>query len=160
MTGPQPTPPPGWYADPTGSVRWWNGSEWTDVSRAPVQPEREGNPMAVIGLVLGVVGIALSAIAIGFIFGWAFGLAAVVLGAIARSKAQRGAPRKRMATWAIIVGVLSVGSGILGYMTIDRAVRDFNNSLDNTQQQIDATQECIDRATTAEEINACTDEGY
>ncbi len=31
----QPTPPPGWYADPDGTpgmVRWWSGSTWSDVA--------------------------------------------------------------------------------------------------------------------------------
>ncbi len=31
----QPTPPPGWYADPDGApgmVRWWSGSDWSDVA--------------------------------------------------------------------------------------------------------------------------------
>ncbi|MGY2129124.1 DUF2510 domain-containing protein [Blastococcus sp. SYSU DS0617] len=31
----QPTPPPGWYADPDGTpgmVRWWSGSAWSDVA--------------------------------------------------------------------------------------------------------------------------------
>jgi hypothetical protein len=36
MTGPgQPTPAPGWYPDPDGGaglVRWWNGSDWSDVT--------------------------------------------------------------------------------------------------------------------------------
>ncbi len=36
MTSPgQPTPPPGWYADPDGTpgmVRWWSGSVWSDVA--------------------------------------------------------------------------------------------------------------------------------
>ncbi|MCZ2829661.1 DUF2510 domain-containing protein [Modestobacter sp. VKM Ac-2986] len=36
MTGPgQPSPPPGWYPDPDGGaglVRWWSGSDWSDVT--------------------------------------------------------------------------------------------------------------------------------
>ncbi|RBY91825.1 DUF2510 domain-containing protein [Blastococcus sp. TBT05-19] len=34
MTGAGQTPPPGWYADPSGApgmVRWWDGSAWSDV---------------------------------------------------------------------------------------------------------------------------------
>ena len=34
MTAPSP-PPPGWYADPDGApgtVRWWSGSSWSDVT--------------------------------------------------------------------------------------------------------------------------------
>lgn len=26
-------PPPGWYNDPSGAVRWWNGEQWTEQTR-------------------------------------------------------------------------------------------------------------------------------
>jgi hypothetical protein len=35
-TGQQPLgPPPGWYPDPTGGVRWWDGTQWTDAMPPP-----------------------------------------------------------------------------------------------------------------------------
>jgi Protein of unknown function (DUF2510) len=32
----QPPPPPGWYPDPPGGQRYWDGSQWTD-QRAPMR---------------------------------------------------------------------------------------------------------------------------
>ncbi|MGX1806284.1 DUF2510 domain-containing protein [Nocardia sp. NPDC055321] len=39
MTPPPQTfgPPPGWYCDPTGAVRWFDGRQWTDIVRPPGQ---------------------------------------------------------------------------------------------------------------------------
>ncbi len=32
-------PPPGWYPEPaTGSLRWWDGTMWTDARHAPPSP--------------------------------------------------------------------------------------------------------------------------
>lgn len=33
-------PPPGWYPDPTGGsrLRWWEGTDWSDLYRAPPSP--------------------------------------------------------------------------------------------------------------------------
>ena len=33
-------PPPGWYPDPTGGsrLRWWAGTDWSDLYRAPPSP--------------------------------------------------------------------------------------------------------------------------
>jgi hypothetical protein len=32
---PPPAAPPGWYPDPAGLVRWWDGTQWTPVTQAP-----------------------------------------------------------------------------------------------------------------------------
>ncbi|GAB3410778.1 hypothetical protein GCM10027515_31530 [Schumannella luteola] len=77
---------PGWYADPerAGTQRWWNGAAWSDARRgmsgapsrsvdapqsawAPDAGSAErssGNPPAMIGLILGVFGLALLPFAI------------------------------------------------------------------------------------------------
>jgi hypothetical protein len=34
--GQQPLgPPPGWYPDPAGGVRWWDGTQWTTATPPP-----------------------------------------------------------------------------------------------------------------------------
>ena len=36
--GAMPLPPPGWYPDATGAVRWWDGVRWTEHQQAPPPP--------------------------------------------------------------------------------------------------------------------------
>ena len=39
LAGRQPLPPPGWYPEPgTGVMRWWDGTQWTEVRHAPPPP--------------------------------------------------------------------------------------------------------------------------
>jgi H+/Cl- antiporter ClcA len=33
-----PPPPPGWYPEPSGALRWWDGSRWSDVQHVPPPP--------------------------------------------------------------------------------------------------------------------------
>lgn len=34
-----PTAPPGWYGDPQGVTRWWDGTQWTATTRLPADAE-------------------------------------------------------------------------------------------------------------------------
>jgi hypothetical protein len=38
-----PTPAPGWYPDPTGVERWWDGTQWTPSTRQP-SPDSDASP--------------------------------------------------------------------------------------------------------------------
>jgi len=88
----QPTPPPGWYADPDGTpgmVRWWSGSAWSDVAtpagpgvavqhspvlapqrpaapeQAPWTPRSDPDPVAprrAAWIVAGVIGVVLAVV--------------------------------------------------------------------------------------------------
>lgn len=35
----RPAPAPGWYPDPTGQWRWWDGARWTERVAAPLPPD-------------------------------------------------------------------------------------------------------------------------
>jgi uncharacterized Tic20 family protein len=50
--------PPGWYADPNGQMRWWDGQQWGQVA-APTAPaaassSMDPKSMAVLAEVLGI----------------------------------------------------------------------------------------------------------
>ncbi|MHB8244232.1 MAG: DUF2510 domain-containing protein [Acidimicrobiales bacterium] len=42
--GMMPLPPPGWYPDPTGTTRWWDGARWTESAVGP--PPSTGWPQS------------------------------------------------------------------------------------------------------------------
>jgi Protein of unknown function (DUF2510) len=46
MTNISPTPPAGWYADPSGSPaqRWWDGAKWTEHLQAVPVPQPVAQP--------------------------------------------------------------------------------------------------------------------
>jgi MFS family permease len=129
-------PPAGWYPDPDNpdaARRYWDGRRWTD-SRAPVEAEAgPRNGMAVTAFVLGLVGVTLGAViaVLFFPIPLGLGLAAFVLGWIARRRATRdpAAGRKGMATWGVVLGLLSVGIGIIGAVAVNSAVNDLDKAL-------------------------------
>jgi uncharacterized Tic20 family protein len=45
--GPHLAPPPGWYADPTGTPRWWDGWQWGPAASQRSE-EAEGKTVALI----------------------------------------------------------------------------------------------------------------
>ena len=134
-------PPPnrkaGWYPDPenpSAARRYWDGEQWSE-SRAPVEAEASGprNGMAVTAFVLGLVGAVLGLIiaVIAYPIPLALGIAAVPLGLIARRRAKKnpGVGRKGLATWAVVLGLLSVTWGIIGAVAFNNAVNDLDKSL-------------------------------
>ncbi len=50
MSAPPHSPPPGWYTDPTGYLRWWDGSTWGPYAPAP-PPRTEEDAGKVLALV-------------------------------------------------------------------------------------------------------------
>lgn len=119
--------------------------------------KQSGNGFAVTALVLGLAGICLAGIAIGFMFGWLFGILAVTFGLIGRRKAKRDpqAGRKTMATWGVVLGILAFACGCWGYATVSNAFDDVEKSLNETSQSLDAQSRCIERAADADEMMDC-----
>ena len=68
MNSQGPTPP-GWYTDPNGDRRWWNGDGWTEATEPPPAPEsppgharrRRGVPVlvAMVGAVVVVAALVV-----------------------------------------------------------------------------------------------------
>lgn len=149
-----PSVPAGWYTDPHGSSsqRYWDGSTWTSEVRSPnpsadqvIYVEKAGNGLAVAALVTGIVGLVLALIPLLFFVGWGLGITAFVLGLVARSKAKKpGIGRKTMATWGVVLGLLSFGMGSVGYSVIAGAADELNQ-----------TANCLDQADTLAQIDRC-----
>jgi hypothetical protein len=89
--------------------------------------------MAVTAFVLGLVGAAIGLIIaiIAYPIPLMLGLAAVPLGIIARWRAKKNPSvgRKGLATWAVVLGLLSVTWGIIGAVAFNDAVNDLDKSL-------------------------------
>ena len=60
---------PGWYPQPDGSQRWWDGYQWTDYATVTTQPPKRKLgwiiALSICGGLLIVVGIGASVIAAG-----------------------------------------------------------------------------------------------
>jgi hypothetical protein len=60
---------PGWYPDPTapGTLRWWDGSQWSVHRSAMPQPYfvRETDGYAIASVIAGVVGVPIVPIVLG-----------------------------------------------------------------------------------------------
>ena len=112
--------------------------------------EQRGNGLAVAGLVIGLVGFVLGLIPILFFIAWAAGITAFVLGIVARRRAAQRPEvgRKTMATWAIVLGILSFGIGIAGYAIL-------NDAFTSAEDELNTLGECLDDADTQAEIDAC-----
>jgi hypothetical protein len=121
-------PAPGWYAQPDGGERFWNGEQWTEHFRAagPQAPitaaaetkERAG--LAITSLCLGI-GAVVTGAGMNFLFwaAWALGGAAVVTGAIARKGSKR-----KMALWGLVLGLAGIAFGVYGFVEVQKAVNE------------------------------------
>jgi hypothetical protein len=113
MIQPQPPPPP---------VYNW-------------QPAEPARGMSAAALVCGIVGVVLGLIPLLFVFAWALGLVAVVLGLIARHQRKAAGARRGMALWGAWLGAAALALGVLGFTIMNDAF----NDLDNDLEQIDDT---------------------
>ena len=123
MTGDQ-TAPAGWYPDPNpgaeapvGQQRYWDGSAWTDhTTTAPTGPADQAavpkaprDGLGLAAFVLGVFGLILGFIPLGFLGAGLLGIIGLILGFVGRGRAKRGeATNGRTALWGIILSALAM----------------------------------------------------
>ena len=96
---PPSLPPAGRYPNATGQAQWWDGTAWVQIAEAPpvalavapASPTPTTNPLGVVALTVGIVGLLICLIPYGVVLGGLVALAAGVLGIYA---ATRQAPRK------------------------------------------------------------------
>jgi uncharacterized Tic20 family protein len=53
------SPPPGWYADPYGVSRWWDGSQWGPAAYPPARPNTALGVISHLGALVGGVVLPL-----------------------------------------------------------------------------------------------------
>lgn len=98
---------------------------------APGQPP-QGNGLAVAGMVLGILGLALCWIPF---LGWACALVGVILGALGMSKANKvGGKGKGMAIAGLVCGILGLLAGILIFALTMMAVSSFEKYVDKSKR--------------------------
>lgn len=142
---PPPGPPPGdWSQQPQGQQ--WGGQQGGFQGQPQYAPQPQANNGLAIGaLVCGILGFLGSFI----VFGAGLGIIAIILGFIARGKANRGeATGGGMALAGIILGFLSLLIAIafvaLGAALFSAAEGTFTDFVD-----------CVDQAETQAELDAC-----
>ena len=77
--------------------------------------ERRGNGMATAGFVCSLVGAILGLIPLLFFFAWVLGPLGLVFGGIGWKNARAGRGGKGLAISAVILGLIAIGLGIIGY---------------------------------------------
>lgn len=124
-------PVSGWFDDPknTDLERWWNGTRWTDLTRekplppptlsaAPQASLKGSNPWAVIGLIMGAVGLLYNPFLIPSVIGLVFSS----LG-IARATSLGEATGERVNFPMAVIGlVLSIIAAFLVLLNVSWAL--------------------------------------
>jgi len=84
--------------------------------------------LAVTALVLGIIGCVAGLIPFFFVIAFLMGALAIVFGALGR-KRRAEEPRSRMATAGLILGVVSVGLGVVGVVILTTVVHKVNDTI-------------------------------
>lgn len=106
-----------------------------------VYVEKAGNGMAVTALVCGIVGFMFGlGPAILYVFPLGLGAVAIVFGILGRRKATKdpAVGRKTMATWGVALGILAFILGIVGAATVEEAVDDFEEDIEEIEREFDS----------------------
>ncbi|MER7468743.1 hypothetical protein [Streptomyces sp. NPDC097981] len=88
-------------------------------------PPQETNGQAVLALVLGALGALVAGERLLFWVGFPLGLAALVFGLVACSRAFRGAPHKALAAVGTAVGILALGLSLYGLASTLRSLTEW-----------------------------------
>ncbi len=92
---------------------------------APPYQQQAGNGLAVAGLVLGILGLALCWLPF---IGWLCAIVGIILGAVGMSRAKKiGGKGKGMAVAGLICGILGLAIGVLLFVLATMAVNSFDS---------------------------------
>ncbi|MEQ8717768.1 MAG: FxLYD domain-containing protein [Acidimicrobiales bacterium] len=87
-----------------------------------------GNGLAVAALVLGIIGAVVGLIPLFFFLAFILGGLALIFGLIGRKK---GKPRRKMATWGAVLGLVAIILGIIGVAIVDDVFDDLDEAFSN-----------------------------
>lgn len=92
----QAMPPAGWFVDPSGTMRWWDGRLWTDhtAEPTPLGYSAGTHGTATPGHPSGVNMAAIAALCCGFIPG--LGFIAIIPGVVALKQMKQTGQRGRI----------------------------------------------------------------
>ena len=87
------------------------------------------NGLAVTALVLGIIGCLAGVIPFFFVIAFLLGALAVVFGALGRAR-REGQQRSKMATTGLILGVVSIGLGVVGVVLLNTVIHKVTHEID------------------------------
>lgn len=98
-----------------------------------VYVDRRSNGMAVASLVLGIIGVVFGLVPLTAFIAVICGILAIIFGWVGRSNAKKDPQigRKTMATWGLVLGLIALGLGIIGFVVIEDVVSDLDQELDD-----------------------------
>lgn len=101
----------------------------TEVTPAPILVAGS-NGLATAALVCGIVGSAVGLIPLLFLPALTLGILGLTLGGMGRRRARGVGVGRRVATWAVVLGLVSVTLGCVGLVIVDKAVTDFRSEVE------------------------------
>jgi Domain of unknown function (DUF4352)/Protein of unknown function (DUF2510) len=138
MADDRPTPPVGWYPDPSGAPvqRYWDGTAWTgqEAPRATTPPPSSArNGLGIAALILGIIGAISGLIPLFFWLAGILGVIGLILCFAGRGRAKRGdATNGTMALWGIITSAVALVLFIVGVVIVVGAFEDLGEDVSGT----------------------------